>query len=438
MAGALALIFTGVVQAGDTGAITGETGPVILVGAGILLTFVGVFVLARSIARPVLGALGAGARSMSTTIARENARRTPRRTAVTASALMVGVGLVATVAVLSQSIQDTIFDTIDETFTADLVVYASGFDPTAGFPTGVADEITPVEGVDVVSKTSYLTVGLPDGGNTLALGVEPDTITVSFGYDSIDGSLDDLGPNTFAVQQVEAEAKGWDLGQQVDFTIHGELYPAELVAIFDYSGELQDTSSYYFGYDVVAEYQDRPADGALSIRYEEGRDSEEMRTAIEDAISEYPTVQVQSSSDLADQVRTGLNAVVGLVAGLLVMSVAVAVVGIVLTLYLAVYERTRETGMLRAIGMTRKQIRKMIRFESILIAVFGTILGIGIGLFSGWALSVGVAGSGVSFGIPWVWVIAALVGALVTGVLAAIIPAYSATRMNVLEAIAYE
>jgi putative ABC transport system permease protein len=120
------------------------------------------------------------------------------------------------------------------------------------------------------------------------------------------------------------------------------------------------------------------------------------------------------------------------------MSVAVAVVGIVLTLYLAVFERTRETGMLRAIGMTRKQVRKMIRVEAVLIAVFGTLLGLGIGVFAGWALSMGVAGSGVSFGIPWIWVGAALLGSLVTGVLASIIPAYSATRMDVLQAIAYE
>lgn len=438
LAGALGLVIAGVVQAGDTGAITGEIGPIVLVGAGCLLTFGAVFILARTIARPLLSALGAGARSMPATIARENARRTPRRTAVTASALMVGVGLVATVAVLSRSVQDTIFDTIDETFTADLVVYAGGFDPTAGFPTEVADDIDRVDGVAVVARNNYLSVGLPGGGDTLALGVQPDTIQIAFGFDSIDGSLDDLGPDTFAVQQVEADTRGWDLGQEVEFTIEGEPYPAELVAIFDYVGELSDSSSYYLDYDVVAGFLDRPVDGALSIKYEQGRNPDEMRAAIESAIADFPTVQVQSATDLADQVRTGLNAVVGLVAGLLVMSVVVAVIGIVLTLYLAVFERTRETGMLRAIGMTKKQIRKMIRFESVLIAVFGTILGLGIGMFCGWALSIGIAGSGVSFGIPWGWIVAALVGALVTGVLAAIIPAYSATRMDVLQAIAYE
>jgi putative ABC transport system permease protein len=120
------------------------------------------------------------------------------------------------------------------------------------------------------------------------------------------------------------------------------------------------------------------------------------------------------------------------------MSVAVAVVGIVLTLYLAVYERTRETGLLRAVGMTRRQVRRMIRFESVLIAVFGTLLGLVLGLFCGWALSVGVVGEGIRFGVPWVWVIAGFLGALVAGVVAAVIPAQRASRMDVLAAIAYE
>ncbi len=438
LAGAFALVFAGIAQASDRGALTGESTPVILVGAGCLLTFVALFVLARTLARPVLSALGYFARSMSATIARENARRTPRRTAVTASALMVGVGLVATVAVLSQSVQDTIFSTIDETFNSDFVVQPSGFDPTAGIPLEVAAEIQAVPGVEVVSRTNYLTIGLPGGASTLALGVEPSTIGVSFAYENIEGSLDELGPNTFAVQAVEAETRGWSIGEMVEFMIGSQPYPAELVAIFDYVGDLSDSQSYYLDYNEVASLQDRPLDGTLSVLLEEGSDTAAMKATIEDAISDFPTVQVQSASDLADQIRGALNAVVGLVAGLLIMSVIVAVIGIVLTLYLAVFERTRETGMLRAIGMTKKQIRRMIRFESMLIATFGTLLGLAIGMFSGWALSIGIAGSGVSLGIPWVWVIAALAGALITGVAAAIIPAWNATRMDILQAIAYE
>ena len=438
LAGAFALVFTGIAQASDSGALTGESTPVILVGAGCLLTFVALFILARTFARPVLSVLGSLARSMSATIARENARRTPRRTAVTASALMVGVGLVATVAVLSQSVQDTIFSTIDETFTSDFIVQPSGFDPTAGIPLEVADEIAAVPGVAIVARTNLLTIGLPGGASTLALGVDPATIEVSFAYENIEGSLDELGPNTFAVQAVEAEARGWSLGETIELMIDSQPYPAVLVAIFDYVGDLSDSQSYYLGYDEVARLQDRPLDGTLSVLLEEGSDADEMKSTIEDAIADFPTVQVQSASDLADQIRGALNAVVGLVAGLLIMSVIVAVIGIVLTLYLAVFERTRETGMLRAIGMTKKQIRRMIRFESMLIATFGTLLGLAIGMFCGWALSIGIAGSGVSLGIPWVWVIAALVGALVTGVAAAIIPAWNATKMDILQAIAYE
>jgi putative ABC transport system permease protein len=434
----LGIVLWGVSRAAATAALTGDTGPLIIVAAGCLVAFAAVFLLARAMARPLLGALGAGSRSTPVVIGRENARRTPRRTAVTSSSLMIGVGLVVMVAVLSQSVQDTIFDAIDDTFAAELVVQSAGLDPTAGIPITVADEVAGVEGVERIGKANYLSISLPGGGDTLALGVEPETIELNFKYEEVEGSLSALGPNSLAVQRVEADALGLSLDEEIVLEIGSEPYPARVVAIFDYEGEVSDTQSYYLAYDEVRRLQDRPLDGALSVAIEEGRDPAQVKEDIEAALTDYPTVQVLTLSDIVDQVRTGLNALVGMVAGLLVMSLIVAIVGIVLTLYLAVFERTRETGMLRAIGMTRRQVRRMIRSESVLIAVFGTVLGVSLGLFCGWALSIGVAGTGVSFGIPWVWMIAALVGALVTGVIAAVIPARRAARMDVLEAIAYE
>ncbi|MGH8945643.1 MAG: ABC transporter permease [Acidimicrobiia bacterium] len=434
----LGLVLWGISRAATTAALTGDTGPLIMVAAGCLLAFAGMFVLARTMARPLLGLLGAGGRSTAVVIGRENARRTPRRTAVTSSSLMIGVGLVVMVAVLSQSVQDTIFDALDDTFGAELLVQSSGFDPTAGIPVTVGDDVAAVEGVERIGRLSYLSIGLPSGGETLAIGVEPETVELNFKYEEVEGSFSDLGPNTLAVQRIEADTNGLGLGDQIDLEIDSMPYPATVVAIFDYEGEVSDTQSYYLAYEEVRRLQDRPLDGALSVAVEDGRDSAVVKEAIELALADYPTVQVLTLSDIIDQVRTGLNALVGMVAGLLVMSLIVAIVGIVLTLYLAVFERTRETGMLRAIGMTRRQVRRMIRSESVLIALFGTVLGVSLGLFSGWALSIGIAGTGVSFGIPWVWMVAALVGAVVTGVIAAVIPARRAARMDVLEAIAYE
>jgi putative ABC transport system permease protein len=438
LAASLALVLWGVARAATTAALTGDTGPLIIVAAGCLLAFAAVFILARAMARPLLGALGAAGRSTPALIGRENARRTPRRTAVTSSSLMIGVGLVVMVAVLSQSVQDTIFDAIDDTFAAELVVQSAGFDPTAGIPIAVAEEVAAVEGVDRIGRINYLTVGVPGGGETLAIGVEPETIELNFKYEEVDGSFSGLGPNTLALQRVEAVALGVDLDDEVILEIDSEPYPATIVAIFDYEGDVSDTQSYYLAYEEVRRLQDRHLDGSLAVAIEEGHEPTEVKAAIEEVIEKYPTARVLTLSDIVDQIRSGLNALVGMVAGLLVMSLMVAIVGIVLTLYLAVFERTRETGMLRAIGMTRRQVRRMIRSESVLIAVFGTILGLVLGLFCGWALSIGIAGTGVSFGIPWPWMIAALVGAFVTGVIAAVIPARRASRLNVLDAIAYE
>jgi putative ABC transport system permease protein len=438
LAGAVALVLVGVVSASDAAAISGDTGPLVLIGLGCVAAFGGVFLLARAVSRPVIGALGAPARSIATTLGRENARRTPRRTAVTASALMIGLGLVATVAVLARSVEDTILGALEEAFASDLVVSPAGVDPFSGMSTEVGDVVAGVEGVDEVARLNVIPGDLPTGGTTFLAGVDPATVEVAVSFEDVEGSMAHLGPGTVAIQRIEAERQRYAVGDVVDLTIEEEPYPAEVVAIFDLAGGVSDTQSYYLSYDEVASFQASPRDFSLSVAVGADRDPEQVAGAVEDALAEFPSVQVTSVSDLVGQIQSALNAVVGMVAGLLFMSVAVAVVGIVLTLYLAVYERTRETGMLRAVGMTRRQVRRMIRFESVLIAVFGTLLGLVLGLFCGWALSVGVVGEGVRFGVPWVWIGSGLVGALVAGVVAAVIPARRASRLDVLEAIAYE
>lgn len=437
--GAVAVVGIGVTRAYDEAAITGNTDPLVWIGLGCVVAFAAFFLLARALVRPLLGVIGRGARSVPALLGRENARRAPRRTAVTATALMIGLGLVATVAVLSRSVEDTILVALEEAFTAEVVVQAGGFDALSGIPPEVADEVAAVEGVAEVARLNMIPVELPDGGGaSLALGVEPETVELAIAFDQVDGSFADLGPGTVAIQRVEADSRGIALGETVDLTIEDMPHPVEVVAIFDFSGGVADSTSYYLAYDVVSALQEAPRDISLAVGLDEGSDIEATSERISDALADFPGATVSTIADIVGQVRSALAAVVGMVAGLLLMSVAVAVVGIVLTLYLAVYERTRETGLLRAVGMTRRQVRRMIRFESVLIAVFGTLLGLILGLFCGWALSVGVVGEGIRFGVPWVWVIAGFVGALAAGVVAAVIPARRASRMDVLAAIAYE
>ena len=438
VAGAVGLVAVGVVQAREEAALTGDVGPLALIGAGCGAAFVGLFLLARALARPVIGVVGSFARSQAAKLGRENARRAPRRTAVTASALMIGLGLVATVAVLSRSVEDTILGALEDSFASEITVAAGGFNPLAGMPEEVSGVISDVEGVEAVAPMNAVEVGLPSGGSTLAVGVEPETVDVALAFDDVEGTFDDLEAGTLAIQRIEADNRGVELGDTLELTVAGEPYPVTVVAIFQFAGGFSDTQSYYLPYDEVRAFQSDPRDITVSVAIEEGADAEEVAERVESALGDFPSVQVSTISDLVGQVQSALTAVVGMVAGLLLMSVVVAVVGIVLTLYLAVYERTRETGMLRAVGMTRRQVRRMIRFESVLIAVFGTLLGLVLGLFCGWALSVGVVGEGVRFAVPWLWIGFGFVGAIVAGVVAAVVPARRAARMDVLEAIAYE
>lgn len=439
LAAAVTLVGLGVTRAFEEAAITGNTDPLLLVGIGCLLAFASFFLLARVMVRPVLGVIGRGARSTSARLGRENARRTPRRTAVTATALMIGLGLVATVAVLSRSVEDTILQAVEEGFTADILVQPAGFDALAGIPVEIADEVAEIEGVGQVARLNMVLGRLPGGAaETTLVGVEPDTVELAIAFDSVEGSFDDLGPGTLAVQRIEADKVGLALGDVVELTIEDQPHPAEVVAIFDLGGEVSDAASYYLAYESVAALQAEPRDFAVAVGVDPSADIGEIAARVTEALADFPGVGVTTLGELVEQIQSALNAVVGMVAGLLLMSVLVAVVGIVLTLYLAVYERTRETGLLRAVGMTRGQVRRMIRFESVLIAVFGTLLGIALGLFCGWALSIGVVGEGVQLGVPWAWIAGGLIGALVAGVAAAVIPARRAARMDVLAAIAYE
>lgn len=437
--GAVGLVLWGVRQAFEEAALTGNTDPLVLIGVGCLLAFASFFLLARVFVRPVLGLLGRAARAIPAVLGRENARRTPRRTAATSTALMIGLGLVATVAVLSASVEDTILQTLEDAFTADVVVQPAGFDPVTGIPTEVADDVASVEGVAEVARLNMIPAELPNGaGSTFVVGVEPETVDLAIAFDEVEGDFQRLEPGKLAVQRIEADKLGLSLGDTVDLTIGDTTYPSEIVAIFDVGGGVSDTSSYYLSYEEVRGLQDQPRDASLGVGLEADADIATVSEAITAALADYPGVTVSTIADLTQQIRSALSALVGMVAGLLLMSVAVALAGIVLTLYLAVFERTRETGLLRAIGLTKGQVRSMIRFESVLIAVFGTMLGVALGLFCGWALSIGVVGEGVRLGVPWVWILSGLVAAMVAGVLAAVVPARRAAQMDVLAAIAYE
>jgi putative ABC transport system permease protein len=247
-----------------------------------------------------------------------------------------------------------------------------------------------------------------------------------------------LDETSIAVQKIEAENRDWSIGDTIDVGVNAVSSPRQIVAIFEYAGGVSDSQSFYLAYDEVIALRNPPVDVIVAVDVADDADVETVLADVDSVLEPFPSATATTIDDLVALIRGALNGLVALVAGLLLMSVVVAIVGIVLTLYLAVFERTREIGLLRAIGMTRKNVRKMIRFESVLIALFGTVLGLALGLFCGWALSIGVVGEGVRLGVPWLWIGAGFVGAVIAGVLAAVVPAYRASRLDVITAIGYE
>ena len=170
-----------------------------------------------------------------------------------------------------------------------------------------------------------------------------------------------------------------------------------------------------------------------------GVELEEARTAVDAAAEEYPNVNVQNKDELISDAENQIDQLLVLFTGLLLLAVIIAVLGITNTLALSIIERTREIGLLRAVGMLRRSVRRMIRWEAVIIALFGAIMGIGLGLFLGWAVVRALAEEGLgSFAVPWGQLLFMVILAALAGVIAAIYPSWKAARMDVLEAIAYE
>ncbi|MPZ54261.1 MAG: FtsX-like permease family protein, partial [Acidimicrobiia bacterium] len=320
----VALGLYAVLTVGDASAVSGNTTPIIYAGASALGCFIAMFLLARSLVGPVIGVMGRTTRGVTANLATENARRAPRRTATTASALMIGLGLVATVAVLVSSVEDTIIGSLEEAFASDATITAGGFNPLIGMSTEVGDTVAKIDGVESVDRQNMITISFEDGETTFALGVNPETVETGLSFESIDGSLADLGEGDIAVQRVEAESKGLEIGDRVPLTVADVPYPGNVVAIFEYAGGISDSQSYFLGYDVVAAHSQEPTDLNVSVGFADGIDPAEGKERLLAALEEYPTISVMTVDDILGTVRTGLNALIGMIGGLLLMSVVVA------------------------------------------------------------------------------------------------------------------
>jgi len=408
-----------------------------LVGFGVALTFIGIAMLTPLIARPVALTIGSPVAALGVPgkLARENSIRNPRRTAATASALMIGLGLVVFVAVFGASAKASTAAVLDRTLRADFILTSPTF---TGFSTSAAEDVRAIPGMGTVSQVRQAEAKV-DGGTAFLSGIDPSTFSAVSEAGVLSGSIADLSQrNTLAVFEDIAQDNGWSLGDVVhaQFPATGDV-DLEIVATYEENGLIGDwaISLDTFDQNVVAQQLDL----FVLVNVEHGTNPAALRPDLEDTLGAYPNVEVQDQAEFRDQYATFLNTLLNLVTGLLLLAVFIALFGVMNTLYLSIYERTRELGLLRAVGLTRRQTRAMVRREAAIIAVMGALFGVVVGIAFGWALQRALAPEGFTeLGIPGGQIAIYVILAAVLGWLFAFLPARRAARLNVLQAIAYE
>ncbi|WP_180687727.1 ABC transporter permease [Streptomyces gossypiisoli] len=437
-AGAAALV--GCVVASDTGSAAS------LLGLGVVLTLVATVIAGPLLVRPVIRVLGGWFPALFGSIGRmsqRNALRNPRRTGATAAALMVGLALVGGMSVASASMTKSFDEQIDQTLGADFVLQNANFVP---FPQEVTQRVRETEGVGLVVRSQFapIAVTLPDGDRieTTAVGYDPELDEVANITYAQGDSAAALAPGRMAMDRDFARDHGVRVGSTVPVEFQGGR-EAELTV-----GALTDQESaegfgmqggIYFGLATLERYAPGAQDSALYVNGSPGTEPDDLRGSLEATLEAYPQVQVRDLADYKQLVHDQIAVLLYLVYALLGLAIVIAVLGVVNTLALSVVERTREIGLLRAIGLARRQLRRMIRLESVVIAVFGAVLGLALGLVWGLCTQQVLALEGMTaLAIPWWTIVAVVIGSAVVGVVAALLPALRASRMNVLAAIAHE
>jgi putative ABC transport system permease protein len=430
---ALALLLFG-------GLATGASGVqrLLAIGLGVVTSFIGMALVAPKLVPPLASTLGwPGARfgGVSGSLARENAMRHPARTASTAAALMIGLALVTAVGVLASGLKATFEHAVDAQFLGDYALTSeNGFTPT-----GVASEQA-VRGVPGVLAVSGVRAGEGKvfGSHINVTGVEPNVgrvikITWKSGGPGVPAALGDTGA---FVSSTYAKDHHLVMGSPIPLELpSGETIPLEVHGIFKAPSGGSPFGNVTISKSLFDRIYQEPQNVFAFINMAGGV-TPQNTAALTSALAEFPDAKIQTESAFKKQQEAGINVFLNLLYVLLSLSILVSLFGIVNTLVLSVFERTRELGMLRAVGLTRRQTRRMIRHESVVTALIGASLGIPLGV--GLALLVGQALGSFTLAIPWGTLIVFVIAAIIAGLLAAIFPARRAARLNVLAALQYE
>jgi putative ABC transport system permease protein len=435
--GGIALLIAGLFGAGPAAS------RLLSMAVGAVLLFVGLALVAKYVVRPVAGTIGVPLERLSVVIgrlARENAQRNPGRTAITAAALMVGLGLVVFVAVFTASLKASFGDQINRLIAADLVISAEGFEP---IPRRAAELAARVEGVEETSGAVYDQVEVNGRPSNVIydalLGVDPETLADVYRFDWIDGDDELLGRlrgDNALIEEQFAKAREIEVGDSYEVvTPSGGRATLRAIGMYKDPTILQGM--------VV----DRPTLEAISpardpyvvfVKTSPGVDAARVEGEISTALERFPVAQIETLQGFREETERQTDQIVYLLYALLAMSVVISLFGIANSLFLSIHERTREFGLLRAIGATRRQVRRMVRYESAITAAIGGLLGTVVGLVFGALITASLSQFGLLFRVPYGQLVVFMALAVIVGVVAAVLPARRGARLDPLEALHYE
>jgi putative ABC transport system permease protein len=433
----------GVVAYGLFGGASGS-GAAATLGAGSVAVFLAVALFSPQLVRPIASIIGAPLERMagvSGRLARENATRNPARTAVTAAALMVGVALVVFVSIFAAGLQGSIDRAVDRAFSGDLTVGAkSGFGETSP---AVAAAVRRVPGVGPVSSVRFSEAKVRGKSSTTSVvGVDPATLAQTYKLkwkDGSDATLTKLGSDGILADV--GFSKTSKIGDRMTL-----LTPAGRTVTYVVRGVLDEGSDFgLLGGGLVipnadlAKDFDARNDAFVFLRFKPGANPADTRAMIDRTLkASFPDAQTRDREQVKDQQAGQINQLLYLIYALLALSVIVSLFGIVNTLALSIFERTRELGLLRAVGMSRRQVKRIVRLEAVITSLIGALLGLVLGVLFALAISRPLEADGFRLTFPIGTLLALVIGAALAGMVASLWPARRAARLDVLRALAYE
>jgi len=411
------------------------------IAGGVILLFIGVAMISSRLVRPLAAIVGLPAKAIGGAagkLARGNSVRNPGRTASTAAALMIGIALVTFVAVLANGMKASNREAIEDQVAADYVVTAQdGFTP---FVAAAGDAVEGSPDAEVVANVRA-DLGKVGDASTYVTGIDPQTILQTYNFDWKEGDdsvVQNLTNDQAIVDSKFAEDHDIAVGDTISvLTPSGETLEQQVVGLYEpppfyplLGGVSVTTEAFDSAYD-------RPRNQFTFVNVPDGA-SDATTESLEAAVAEFPDAKIQTRADWITQQDEDFNQFLIMLYVLLALSVIVSIFGMVNTLVLSVYERTRELGMLRAVGMTKRQARRMVRHESVITALIGAALGLPLGIFLAALVTRALQEFDVRFSIPWGQLVVFAIIAVIVGILAAIMPARRAAKLNVLRALQYE